>query len=67
LIGGALGTLIGLRPVLWIASAGGVIGFLLLLPSPLPAFRMPRAAGARKSQELRSRRVALAPHSSFPA
>ena len=45
LIGGALGTLIGLRPALWIASAGGVIGFLLLLPSPVPAFRMPADAG----------------------
>ncbi len=54
LLGGALGTLIGLRPALWVAAAGGVIGFLVLLPSPLPAFRMPsgepvsgeRAAGA---------------------
>jgi MFS family permease len=41
LLGGALGTLIGLRPALWVAAAGGVIGFLVLLPSPLPAFRMP--------------------------
>jgi MFS family permease len=40
LLGGALGTLIGLRPALWVAAAGGVIGFLVLLPSPLPAFRM---------------------------
>lgn len=41
LLGGALGTLIGLRPALWIATAGGVIGVLLLLPSALPAYRMP--------------------------
>jgi MFS family permease len=44
LLGGALGTLIGLRPALWIASAGGVIGVVLLLPSALPAYRMPPAA-----------------------
>lgn len=47
LLGGALGTLIGLRPALWIATAGGVIGFLLLLPSPVPGFRMPSAEGGR--------------------
>jgi len=43
LVGGALGTLIGLRPTLWIATAGGLAGFLWLLPSPLPRFRMPAA------------------------
>jgi MFS family permease len=43
LAGGALGTLIGLRPTLWIATAGGLAGFLWLLPSPLPRFRMPAA------------------------
>ncbi|HEX3491271.1 MAG TPA: MFS transporter [Streptosporangiaceae bacterium] len=41
LAGGVLGTLLGLRPALWIATAGGVAGFLWLLPSPLPGFRMP--------------------------
>jgi len=41
LAGGALGTLIGLRPTLWIATVGGLAGFLWLLPSPLPHFRMP--------------------------
>jgi MFS family permease len=41
LVGGALGTLIGLRPTLWIATVGGLTGFLWLLPSPLPRFRMP--------------------------
>jgi MFS family permease len=44
LLGGVLGTFIGLRPALWVAAAGGVLGFLVLLPSPLPAFRMPDAA-----------------------
>jgi len=41
LVGGALGTLIGLRPTLWIATIGGLAGFVWLLPSPLPRFRMP--------------------------
>jgi MFS family permease len=41
LLGGTLGTLIGLRPTLWIAVAGAVTGFIWLLPSPLPRFRMP--------------------------
>ena len=41
LLGGTLGTLLGLRPALWIATLGGLTGFLLLLPSPLPGFRMP--------------------------
>ncbi len=43
LLGGVLGTVIGLRPALWLAAGGGVLGFLLLLPSPVPAFRMPSA------------------------
>jgi MFS family permease len=41
LAGGALGTWLGLRPTLWIAAVGGGLGFLWLLPSPLPRFRMP--------------------------
>ena len=41
LAGGALGTLIGLRPALWIGAIGAVTGVLWLLRSPLPAFRMP--------------------------
>ena len=41
LVGGALGTVIGLRPTLWIATVGGLAGFLWLLPSPVPRFRMP--------------------------
>jgi MFS family permease len=40
-LGGLLGSMLGLRPALWIAVAGGVIGSALLLPSELPRFRMP--------------------------
>jgi MFS family permease len=45
LLGGLLGTTVGLRPALWVATVGGVGGALLLLPSPLPRFRMPDPAG----------------------
>jgi MFS family permease len=41
LAGGLLGTFIGTRPTLWLAAAGGTIGFLVLLPSPLTRFVMP--------------------------
>jgi MFS family permease len=34
LAGGALGTWIGLRPTLWIATIGALLGVLWLLPSP---------------------------------
>jgi MFS family permease len=43
-VGGTLGALIGLRMTLWIATIGGITGFLWLLPSPVPRFRMPAAA-----------------------
>ena len=39
LAGGALGTWIGLRPTLWIASVGAIGGVLWLLPSPLLRLR----------------------------
>jgi len=39
LVGGALGTTIGLRPTLWIATVGAIAGFLWLLPSPLLRLR----------------------------
>jgi MFS family permease len=39
LIGGFLGTQLGLRPALWIATAGAILGFLWLLPSPIPKMR----------------------------
>lgn len=43
LLGGLLGTVLGLREALWIAVVGGVVGALLVLPSPLPRFRFPHA------------------------
>ena len=39
LAGGALGVWLGLRPTLWLAAAGGLAGFLFLLPSPIPRLR----------------------------
>jgi MFS family permease len=39
LVGGALGTWIGLRPTLWIATVGAIAGVLWLLPSPIPRLR----------------------------
>ena len=39
LIGGFLGTAIGLRPALWVATTGAILGFLWLLPSPIPGMR----------------------------
>ncbi len=44
LLGGLLGSTLGVLPALWIAVGGGVFGATLLLPSPMPAFRMPSAA-----------------------
>jgi predicted MFS family arabinose efflux permease len=41
LLGGLLGATIGIRPALWVATAGGVAGALLMLPSPLRTYRMP--------------------------
>ena len=38
LAGGALGTLLGLRPALFIAAIGATTGFVWLLPGPLPRF-----------------------------
>jgi MFS family permease len=39
LVGGALGSAIGLRPTLWIATAGALLGVVWLVASPLPALR----------------------------
>jgi MFS family permease len=39
LLGGALGTWIGLRPTLWIASTAAIAGVLWLLPSPFTRMR----------------------------
>jgi MFS family permease len=52
LLGGMLGAEVGLRPALWIAVAGGVAGALLLLPSPLPGFRLPTPEVAGEAGEL---------------
>jgi predicted MFS family arabinose efflux permease len=42
-IGGLLGTVLGLQQALWIAVAGGVFGAVLLIPSPLPRLRLPNS------------------------
>ena len=39
LVGGALGSWIGLRETLWIATAGALLGFVWLLPSPILKLR----------------------------
>jgi MFS family permease len=39
LAGGFLGSAIGLRPTLWIATVGAIAGFLWLLPSPIPRLK----------------------------
>jgi MFS family permease len=39
LTGGALGSILGLRPTLWIATAGAIAGVLWLLPSPVRRIR----------------------------
>jgi MFS family permease len=39
LFGGALGSTIGVRPTLWIATVGATAGFLWLLPSPVPGLK----------------------------
>ena len=39
LLGGVLGSAIGLRPTLWVAVAGCLLGVLFLLASPMPQMR----------------------------
>jgi MFS family permease len=39
LLGGALGSAIGLRPALWLSSVAALAGVLWLLPSPIPGLR----------------------------
>jgi predicted MFS family arabinose efflux permease len=39
LLGGTLGTALGLRPTLWIATAGALLGLAWILPSPIPRQR----------------------------
>jgi predicted MFS family arabinose efflux permease len=38
-VGGILGTAIGVRPTLWIATVGALLGLAFLVPSPIPAIR----------------------------
>jgi MFS family permease len=43
--GGFLGSVVGIRPTLWIATAGAILGVLWLLPSPIPGMRaLPESA-----------------------
>jgi MFS family permease len=43
LAGGTLGSTLGLRPTLWIATVASLVGVLWLLPSPIPRLRtLPR-------------------------
>jgi predicted MFS family arabinose efflux permease len=39
LLGGLLGTTIGLRPTLFIGAAGGLLAAFLLLPTPVARLR----------------------------
>jgi len=39
LLGGALGSAMGLRPALWLSSVAALAGVLWLLPSPIPGLR----------------------------
>ena len=38
-LGGVLGAVIGVRQALFVAAVGAILGFLWLLPSPLPRMR----------------------------
>jgi predicted MFS family arabinose efflux permease len=38
-LGGVLGTAIGVRPTLWIATVGAIAGIAWLLPSPVMSLR----------------------------
>ena len=38
-LGGILGTVIGVRPTLWIATVGALLGLAWLFPSPIPHLR----------------------------
>jgi MFS family permease len=38
-MGGALGSVIGIRPTLWVAAVGQALAFLWLLPSPIPSMK----------------------------
>ena len=44
LLGGLLGSTLGLRPALWVATLGGVAGAVLVLSTALPRYRLPARA-----------------------
>ena len=44
-LGGALGSVIGVRPALWVATIGGLLGVLWVVLSPLRTMRELPAAG----------------------
>jgi MFS family permease len=56
LLGGLLGASFGLRPALWVAVLGGIAGALLLLPTPIPGFRLPEPTGGRSGAGRTGRR-----------
>jgi MFS family permease len=59
LVGGALGSSIGLRPTLWIATAGALAGILWLLPSPVLRLReLPENGEAAPEEAASADRVA---------
>jgi predicted MFS family arabinose efflux permease len=46
-LGGVLGSSIGLRPTLWIATVGALAGMIFLLPSPIRSLHdVPEEAAA---------------------
>jgi MFS family permease len=51
LTAGALGTAIGTRPTLWIATAGALLGVLWILPSPLMRMRTLPITGGNDSYD----------------
>jgi predicted MFS family arabinose efflux permease len=53
LTGGLLGSQLGLRPALWIATAGALAGVLFVLPSPLLRMRDLPAPEEEASEPLR--------------
>jgi MFS family permease len=56
LAGGAVGSWLGLRPTLWLATAGGLLGVLWLLPSPVMRLReLPEAASEEAASVVASR------------